>query len=90
MDGKPESLRVSLELKNDLFSQRTYNFQYLRNETMVIDEHEYVNISKLARFHISSKKVTAKRRQHNAYLESMNLNEYQKRFECRSLFLFNQ
>ena len=38
--------------EDDLFSQGTYNFQNLRNESMAIADHEYVKISKLVLFHI--------------------------------------
>ena len=38
--------------KGDLLSQRTYNFEDLRNETMAIADHQYVKISKIVFFHI--------------------------------------
>ena len=31
---------------NELFSQGTYNFQNLKNETFAIADYKYVNISK--------------------------------------------
>ena len=52
--------------KNELFSQGTYNFQNLRNETLATADQEYVKMSKLVLFKC---KVTGKRRQHIAYLE---------------------
>ena len=68
-----------------LFSQGNYNFQNLRNEILVIADHLYVKISKLALFII----VLAKRRQHIAYPERIKFNEYNKGFECKSSFLCN-
>ena len=37
---------------NELFPQKTYNFQNLRNETLAIADHLEVKISKLAWFNI--------------------------------------
>ena len=34
--------------KFELFSQGTYNFQNLRNDTLVIADYEYVKISRFA------------------------------------------
>ena len=68
--------------KNGIFSQGTYNFQSLRNQNMAIADHEHVKISKLLLFHI---KLLLKE---DSILHI--LNEYHKRFECKSLFLFNQ
>ena len=36
----------------ELFSQRTYNFQILRNETFIIANYKYVKIFKFAMFDI--------------------------------------
>ena len=40
------------QIPNELISQETYNFQNLRNETLAIADHLYVEISKLALFNV--------------------------------------
>ena len=51
---------------NNLFSQRTHNFQNLRNKTMAVADHEYVKNFQAC---FVPYKVTARRRQRIVYLE---------------------
>ena len=72
--------------EKSFFPQGTYNFQNLRNEKLAIADHSNVKILKLAVFNI---KLLLKEDNILHILSESKLNEYNKRFECKSSFLCN-